>query len=40
VFFCVAFMPLIGTAALFAIARKQYHEVRSSLPDFDHRSLL
>jgi len=40
VFFCVAFMPLLGTAALFAIARKQYREVRSSIPDFDHRSLL
>ena len=40
VFFCVAFMPLIGTAALFAIARRQYREVRSSIPDFDHRSLL
>jgi len=40
VFLCVAFMPLIGTAALFAIARKQYREVRGSLPDFDHRSLL
>ena len=40
VFLCVAFMPLIGTAALFAIARRQYREVRGSLPDFDHRSLL
>ena len=40
VFLLVAFMPLIGTAALFAIARRQYRSVPISLPDFDHRSLL
>jgi len=40
VFLLVAFMPLIGTAALFTIARRQYRDVLSSLPDFDHRSLL
>jgi ACS family hexuronate transporter-like MFS transporter len=40
VFLLVAFMPFIGTVALFTIARRQYRDVRSSIPDLDHRSLL